>query len=64
MADLACALTSGRKPRASGELAYHILDATHALLEASERGQHVAVEAPATARLPCPPGLRRSELDL
>ncbi len=64
VADLAYALTSGRKPRASGELAYHILDATHAVLEASERGQHVAVESTCDRPAPLPPGLRRSELDL
>lgn len=40
-ADMAYALRNGRPHRASGELAYHVLDVMHAVLEASERGNHI-----------------------
>ncbi|MEW6071057.1 MAG: Gfo/Idh/MocA family oxidoreductase [Planctomycetota bacterium] len=43
LADLARTLRTGGEPRASGELAYHVLDVMHALLESSEGGRHVEV---------------------
>lgn len=70
VADMAYALTSGRKHRASGELSYHILDMMHSLMEASEQGQHRVVASGAnSAGLadrpdPLPLGLRVQELDL
>jgi hypothetical protein len=70
VADMAYALISGRKHRASGELAYHILDLMHSLIEASDRGQHVLVESgfyeaqPFERPAPIPLGLRPQELDL
>lgn len=44
-ADLAMAMRTGEPARASGELAYHVLDVMHAVLESAERGGHVAVES-------------------
>lgn len=41
VADLAVAIRTGRSPRASGEMAYHVLDIMHAIHDASEQGQHV-----------------------
>jgi predicted dehydrogenase len=43
LADMAQALRSGRRHRASGELGMHALDVIHAFLDSSERGEHVEV---------------------
>ncbi|WP_027092806.1 Gfo/Idh/MocA family protein [Cohnella thermotolerans] len=40
LADMACAIRSGAPHRASGELAYHVLEAMHGILKASEEGRH------------------------
>lgn len=64
VADMAYALATGREPRASGKLAYHILDLLHALSEASDRGQHVMVDSLCERPAPLPLGLRPQELDL
>ncbi|HMD90951.1 MAG TPA: Gfo/Idh/MocA family oxidoreductase [Anaerolineaceae bacterium] len=70
VADMAYALTSGRKHRASGELAFHVLDLMHAIIEASDRGEHVMVESgycegkPFERPTPIPVGLRPQELDM
>jgi predicted dehydrogenase len=64
IADMAYALTSGRTHRANGELAYHLLDVMHALLEASERGQHISIVSQCERPAPLPLGLRSQELDL
>jgi predicted dehydrogenase len=45
LADMAQALRSGRKHRASGELGMHVLEVIHAFLDSSERGEHVAVNS-------------------
>ena len=61
LADMACALRSGRPQRASGELAFHVLDAMCAIHESSESGRHVelasAVEPPASMRDDLPDGV-------
>ena len=41
VADMAYALRNGRLHRASGELAYHVLDLMHAFHDASREGRHV-----------------------
>lgn len=45
LADMAQALRSGRRHRASGELGFHVLDVIHAFLDSSERGRHVEVDS-------------------
>ncbi len=45
VADLARALRTGTPARASGELAFHVLEVMHATLESSEQGQHIAIES-------------------
>ena len=52
VSDLAHALRTGRAHRASGELAYHVLDVMHALLESSEQGRHIPPES--TCERPAP----------
>ncbi len=43
VAEMARAVREGRTPRASGALAYHVLDVMHAVHEASDRGAHVGI---------------------
>ncbi len=61
VADLAHALRSGRPHRASGEMAYHVLDVMHAVLDASAEGRHIDVastcERPTTIPVGLPPNL-------
>jgi predicted dehydrogenase len=52
VADMAYALRNGRSHRANGEMAYHVLDAMHAILEASETGRHI--ELPSSCERPAP----------
>jgi predicted dehydrogenase len=63
VADMATAIQSGRPHRASGELAYHVLDLMYAFQDASQQEQHVhitsAVERPAAL----PTGLPAGALD-
>ena len=40
-AEMAWAIQNGRTPRASGALAYHVLDVMHAVHAASNRGEHI-----------------------
>lgn len=43
VADMAAAMRTGRPHRASGQMAYHVLDTMHALIEASQNGRHVEI---------------------
>lgn len=45
VADMARAIREGGAHRASGDLAYHVLDVMHATLESSELGCHIAIES-------------------
>jgi predicted dehydrogenase len=45
LADMASALRTGRPHRASGELAYHVLEVMHAVESASREGRHVTIES-------------------
>jgi predicted dehydrogenase len=63
VADMAMALRSKRAHRASGELAYHVLDIMHAIHDAASSGKHV--ELASTCRKPAalPLGLAPWTLD-
>jgi len=63
VADMACALRSGRPHRASGALAYHVLDVMHAFLETSEEERHIHLESVCEQPAILPLGLREGELD-
>ncbi|MCD6405127.1 MAG: Gfo/Idh/MocA family oxidoreductase [Planctomycetes bacterium] len=52
VADMACALRSGRPHRACGEMCYHVLDIMHAFHDASDAGRHVSLES--TCKRPAP----------
>ena len=62
-ADLIQGARSDRPHRASGELAYHVLDIMHATLESSAKGQHIAIASTCERPAPLPEGLAVGELD-
>ena len=63
VADMAYGLRSGRPHRASGELAYHVLDMMHAFHDASSQGRHIELESTCKRPAPLPMGLRPGTLD-
>ncbi len=63
VADMAYALRSGRAHRASGALAYHVLDVMHTIHDASREGKHIMLESTCERPAPMPIGLPASELD-
>lgn len=63
VADMAYALRSGRKHRANGEMAYHVLDIMHAFHDASDQNKHIMLESTCERPAPLPMGLRHGTLD-
>jgi predicted dehydrogenase len=63
VADMAYALRSGRPHRASGELAYHVLDLMQSFHEASDTGRHIEVKSTCAQPAPLPIGLKHGTLD-
>ncbi len=63
LADMAAAIQTGRAHRASGALAYHVLDIMQAFIESGET--HVRVELQSTCERPAPmpAGLRDGQTD-
>ncbi len=55
LADMADALRTGRAPRASGALGYHVLDVMHAILESAEQGRRLEVTSGVPRPEPLPP---------
>jgi predicted dehydrogenase len=64
VADLAYALRAGRPHRASGELAYHVLDVMEAFADASRLDQHVRIASTCVQPAALPQGLPVGELDM
>lgn len=62
-ADMAYALRTGRAHRASGDMAYHVLDVMHAVLQASSEGRHVTLNSTFVSPAPLPSGLPDYQLD-
>ena len=58
LADMAYALRNGRPHRASGDLAYHVLDIMHAFHESSDQGRHIEIQSTVERPEPLPLGLR------
>jgi len=54
VADLARAIREGTPARASGDLAYHVLDVMHATLESSDEGRHIPIESTVDRPAPLP----------
>jgi predicted dehydrogenase len=63
VADLAYALRTGRRHRANGMMAYHILDVMHGILEASSSGKHVELTSTCERPAPVPAGLPEYQLE-
>jgi predicted dehydrogenase len=63
LADMAYALRSGRPHRASGEMAYHVLDVMEALYESAENGAYVELTSTCPRPAPLPLGLLEGTLD-
>jgi predicted dehydrogenase len=54
--ELAEALREGRAPRASGAIAYHVLDVMQSMVESASQGRHVEVESTCERPAPMPLG--------
>jgi len=63
VADLAYAIRSGRAHRASGSLAYHVLDIMHAIEDSSREGVHITLASTCDQPAPLPPHLPSGVLD-
>ena len=63
LADMAAAIRSGRPHRASGELAYHVLDCMQAFLDASDENRHVELASTCERPASLPLGLRDGTID-
>jgi predicted dehydrogenase len=63
VADMAYAILYGRPHRASGELAYHVLDLMATFDDASTTGQHIDVASTTNRPAPLPVGLPAGQLD-
>lgn len=62
VADMAYAIRDGRSHRATGEMAYHVLDVMHAILEASEMGRHIEPTSRCERPAALPAGLPEYQL--
>ena len=63
LADMAYALASGRPHRASGDMAYHVLDVMQAVEESSVAGRHIQLESACRQPQALPLGLLDGMLD-
>jgi len=63
VADMAYALREGRKPRANGELALHVLDLMQAFHEASREGKHIDLVTTCERPEPLPEKLKPGTLE-
>ena len=62
IADMADAIEKGRAHRASGALAFHVLDIMHAFHDSASTGQHVALSGSGVQPAPMPAGLGDGEV--
>ena len=63
VADLVQAISSGREQRASGEMAFHVLDIMHAALESSEQGRRIELTSSCERPAALPAELPTGRLD-
>ena len=63
VADMAYAIQSGRPHRASGDLAFHVLDIMSALDESAEQGRHIEIKSTLDQPAALPAGLADGVLD-
>ena len=63
VADMAAAIRVGRPHRASGEMAYHVLDLMVAFHEASLEGRHIQITSSMERPAPFPAGLTQGRVE-
>ncbi len=63
VADMAYAVRTGRPYRATGELAYHVLDTMVAFHDASDQSRHIELQSTCDRPAPLPTGLAEGSLD-
>ncbi len=63
VADFAYSIRSGRPHRATGELAYHVLDLMQSFGESSDSGTHIEIQSRCARPAPLPTGLLPGQLD-
>jgi predicted dehydrogenase len=63
LADMITAIGSGRPHRASGDLAFHILDISQALHESSDKGKHITLKSKYSRTAPMPSDLEEGKID-
>lgn len=63
VADLSAAIRSGRPHRASGEMAFHVVDIITSIFDASESGQAVDLTSTCPQPAPLPQGLEDWQID-
>lgn len=61
IADMAYAMRSGRPHRASGEMAYHVLDIIESFMQSATEGRHITLSSTCSRPEPLKPGLRAWE---
>ncbi len=63
LADMVQGIVANRPHRASGELAFHVLDIMHAALESSEQGRYIELTSSCERPEALPEGLEKGQLD-
>jgi predicted dehydrogenase len=63
VADMAKAILAGRTHRASGELAFHVLDVMLSFAESSKNGKHAQIKSTCAKPAPLPLGLAEGQID-
>lgn len=63
VADMAAAVESGRPHRASGALAFHVLDIMEAIHNASDKGRHVNLKSQCERPAPMRQGIEEGQID-
>lgn len=63
VADMAYAIRTGHLHRANGDLAFHVLDVMHAILESASSGRHIELTSTCNRPALLPAGLVDCELD-
>jgi predicted dehydrogenase len=63
VADMVYAMHTGRKHRANGDLAYHVLDIMQSLLDSSEQGRHIELSSMCERPEPLAPGMHEWSIE-
>jgi predicted dehydrogenase len=64
VADMAYGIQSGRRHRANGEMAFHVLDVMQSFLDSGAKGRHIALASTCERPAALPTGLVEGKLDV